>query len=59
MWYLISQGLEKKVLLTYLFATLLNLFLNLLYVPIYGIVAAAIVTGITELFIFQIGRAHV
>ena len=52
MWYLISQGLEKKVLLTYLFATLLNLFLNLLYVPIYGIVAAAIVTGMTELFIF-------
>lgn len=52
MWYLISQGQEKKVLTIYLLASLLNLSLNLLYTPSYGITASAVVTGATELFIF-------
>lgn len=52
MWYLIAQSLEKKVLYTYLFAMFFNLIANLLFVPIYGLSASAIITGLTELLIF-------
>ncbi len=52
MWALISQKRDRLVLLIYLFAALLNLCLNLAFIPIYGAQAAAINTGLTELFIF-------
>lgn len=51
MWSLISQRRDKVVLLIYLFAGLINGTLNLFYVPRYGVHSAAIITGITELFI--------
>lgn len=52
MWSLISQNRDKIVLLIYSSAALLNLSLNLFFIPGYGAPAAAINTGLTELFIF-------
>ncbi len=52
MWYLVAANSEKFVLRLYLSATLLNLVLNLLFVPSLGATAAALITGLTELFIF-------
>ena len=52
MWYLITKNDEKKVLQTFLFSTTLNLLLNLTFIPRYGALSAALITGITELFIF-------
>lgn len=51
MWHLIAKNHERQVLATFLLATSLNLLLNLILIPRYGAPSAAIVTGITELFI--------
>jgi len=51
MWGLIGQNKDKIVLSMYLLAALLNITLSLLFIPAYGALAAAINTGITELFI--------
>lgn len=51
MWFLISKNHEKFVFKTYLAATLVNAALNLIWIPHYGAPAAALTTGITELFI--------
>lgn len=51
MWGLIGLKKDKSVLAMYLFATLLNVVLSLVFIPTYGALAAAINTGITELFI--------
>ncbi|MCE7897835.1 hypothetical protein DCC61_00220 [Candidatus Microgenomates bacterium] len=52
MWHLIAKNRERQVLITFLLSTILNLSLNLALIPYYGASAAAIVTGLTELFIF-------
>ena len=52
MWDLIAKKHDKIVLVVYLFATLINATLNLLFIPRFGAVVAAINTGLTELFIF-------
>lgn len=52
MWHLIAKNRERQVLITFLLSTTLNLGLNLLLIPDYGAPAAALITGITELFIF-------
>ncbi|MFH1244540.1 MAG: polysaccharide biosynthesis C-terminal domain-containing protein [bacterium] len=52
MWALISQKRDRLVLIIYVLAALLNLCLNLAFIPGYGAHAAAINTGVTELFIF-------
>ena len=51
MWHLIAKNHERQVLTTFLLATTLNLLLNLTFIPRYGAPSAALVTGITELFI--------
>lgn len=51
MWYQVAMGREQSNLKIYALATLLNLSLNLHFIPHSGVVAAAIVTGVTELFI--------
>lgn len=51
MWALIAQKRDKLVLGIYLFAALLNFALNYLLVPSFGLVAAALNTGLTELAI--------
>lgn len=52
MWQLISRQKDHLVLCVYLLAMLLNFFLNFIFIPSFGILAAATITGITELFIF-------
>lgn len=52
MWHLISRRQEKAVLVVYVSAAALNGILNLIFSPSFGAPAAAIITGITELFIF-------
>jgi O-antigen/teichoic acid export membrane protein len=52
MWSLISKKKDKLVLGIYAIAALLNLFLNLIFIPSYGATASAWNTGATELFIF-------
>ncbi len=51
MWQLIAEKKEIKLLRIYVLAALLNLVLNLIFVPSSGALAAAMVTGATELFI--------
>lgn len=52
MWSLIAKKRDKLVLALYVAAALLNTALNLAFIPSFGTSAAAINTGITELFIF-------
>ena len=52
MWALIGRKRDKIVLAIYVAAALLNAALNLVFVPSFGAIAAAINTGITEAFIF-------
>ena len=52
MWHLISRRREKPILVVYALAALGNGALNLAFSPLFGAPAAAIITGITELFIF-------
>lgn len=51
MWQQISQHQEKKVFRIYFFAALINVALNLLFTPAFGVVSSAVITGVTELFI--------
>jgi O-antigen/teichoic acid export membrane protein len=52
MWFEISRNQEKRVLYIYLFAVLVNTLLNFAFIPSYGALASAVVTGVTELTIF-------
>ena len=51
MWTLITQKRDKHVLWIYIFAAAVSTGLNLFCVPRYGAIAAAIITGVTELLI--------
>lgn len=51
MWQLIEAGLEKKLLLVYVTAATVNASLNLFFVPLFGVVSSAVLTGLTELII--------
>ncbi len=52
MWQLIATQKDHFVLATYCLAALFNLVVNLTLIPSFGAPAAAITTGVTELFIF-------
>ncbi len=51
MWQQISRHQEKTVFRIYFLAVLINVALNFLFTPAFGVVSAAIITGATELFI--------
>lgn len=51
MWQLITFHQEKILLRIYLLAALGNGLVNLIFVPRYGALASALITGATELFI--------
>lgn len=51
MWILISQKQQWNLLKVYTAAMIFNMGLNIVYIPRYGYVAAAWITGISELFI--------
>ena len=52
MWQQITLHKEKTLFWIYFFAALGNTALNLSFAPHYGVLASAIITGITELFIY-------
>lgn len=47
-WILISKNKKAYLLKIYMLAALLNIILNLLFIPKYSYIAAAIITGISE-----------
>lgn len=51
MWILITYGKNKQLLTVYFIGMIINILLNLLFVPLYGITAAAVITFVTELII--------
>lgn len=51
MFYLITVGQENRLPGVYLFAAVFNVFLNYLFIPRYGFLAAAAITGLTEIVI--------
>ena len=70
MWILIAQKQMWQLLTIHTCAMILNVFLNILYIPRFGYIAAAWITGISELCIcvasfiivmlkFKQGRSHI
>lgn len=51
MWILITFGKNKQLLTIYFIGMLVNIIFNLLLTPAYGVNAAAIITGVSELLI--------
>lgn len=54
MWTLISYGKYKQVLFIYLIGLIINLVLNLIFVPQYSYIASAAITGISEYLILSL-----
>ena len=51
MWVLITFKKQTLLVIFYGLSMILNITLNLIYIPRYGYIAAAITTGVTELFV--------
>lgn len=51
-WILISQGKQKILMAIYLFAAIINILLNVIYIPKYSYIASAIITGVSEATVF-------
>ncbi len=50
-WALIAKKKQKFLMAVYLSGAILNIILNLVFIPIYGYVASAFITGISEAFV--------
>lgn len=50
-WLLVVLGRSRVIPLIYLAGSILNISLNLLFIPRFGISAAALITGLTEIFV--------
>lgn len=50
-WVLIAQKKQKFLLWVYAFSLLINIALNLVFIPQYSYVASAIITGVSEGFV--------
>lgn len=51
-WLLIAQKQQRFLAYIYFLSTILNIGLNVFFIPQYGYVASAIITGVSELFVF-------
>ena len=51
-WILISLGKQKFLAWVYFFSTLLNIVLNIVFIPQWSYLASAVITGISEGFVF-------
>ena len=51
-WSLIAKNQQRYLLLIYLVIAVINIILNLIFIPMFGYIASAIITGITEFLIF-------
>lgn len=54
MWMMIAQNKQKQLLFIHVVAMIINISLNVLYIPQFGYIAAAWITGISEMFIFVV-----
>ena len=51
-WALIAQNNQKFLMYVYLFCAFLNIILNIIFIPHWGYIASAIITGISEFVVF-------
>lgn len=51
-WILISLGKQKFLAWVYVFSTLLNILLNVIFIPQWSYIASAVITGISEGMVF-------
>lgn len=51
-WMLLAKKQQFFLALTYFFLTVVNIVLNLLFIPQYGYIASAIITGVCEVGVF-------
>lgn len=51
-WALIAQNNQKYLMYVYLFCAFLNVFLNIIFIPQWGYIASAIITGASETIVF-------
>lgn len=54
MWVLIAQNQQRQLLIIHSLAMALNIGLNIIFIPRFGYVAAAWITGMSELFILVV-----
>lgn len=59
MWVLITLGKQKLLAIFYGTSMILNLILNLIFIPRYGYLAAAVITGVTELWVLLLSGLSV
>lgn len=52
LFFLITEGLERQLPWIYGVAAVFNISLNIAFIPRYGFIASALLTGMTELLIF-------
>lgn len=53
-WTLIALGRQKFLMKAYLFSAIINVVLNLIYIPSGSYIASAIITGVTEFIVMII-----
>lgn len=51
-WVLITLGKQKYLMIVYLVSTVLNILLNIIFIPQYSYVACAIITLVSEAIVF-------
>jgi O-antigen/teichoic acid export membrane protein len=51
-WILIALGKQKYLMIVYLLSTILNIVLNIIFIPQYSYVACAIITLVSEALVF-------
>lgn len=50
-WVLITLKEQKFLLFVYSFTAILNIILNIIFIPFYGYIASAIITGVSEMIV--------
>lgn len=53
-WILISLGKQKFLAYVYLFSTIMNIALNVIFIPKWSYFASAIITGVSEAIVFLV-----
>lgn len=51
-WALIAQKKQNYLMFVYIFSAILNVLLNIIFIPSFGYIASAIITGATEAVVF-------
>lgn len=51
-WVLITIGKQKSLMLLYLLSTILNIVLNIIFIPQYSYIACAVITLLSEAIVF-------